>query len=482
MEKRARGRDPRAGVAELVRAVAAALSDPSDLRAVRERFEQAMCRVIRLRAARLHIGQALATGTVPTVREGGGLDLPVCPGPAVLQAVPDGPRQFDAWDLQVLRAAADLATVILELDRSASGLPRHGAVSRLPPANGLVGSSTVMKALRELIALVAPSDAAVLVEGESGVGKELVARQIHEFSRRARMPFIAVNCAALVETLLEAELFGIEDRTATGVRGRRGKFELADGGTLFLDEVGDLSLQAQAKLLRVLQDMTVERVGGHTAQRVDVRVVAATNRPLRALVHEGRFRLDLYYRLNCVDIRVPPLRTRRGDVEELAEMYLSRHAEGRRLSMSPEAMEALLEYDWPGNVRELERVIQRAAILARSSSITLQDLPHSVSARYVGTFQAALDGSETLRVFVSRYVRLMLNRCGGNKREACRRLDISYHTLQAYLRLATKRALAESACDPPTQGSQDCREPAGALAERIVAKKEDQGATPRHDS
>ena len=315
-----------------------------------------------------------------------------------------------------------------------------------------------MGALRELIARVAPSDAAVLVEGESGVGKEIVARQIHEFSRRARMPFIAVNCAALVETLLEAELFGIEDRTATGVRGRRGKFELADGGTLFLDEVGDLSSQAQAKLLRVLQDMTVERVGGHTPQRVDVRVVAATNRPLRALVDEGRFRLDLFYRINCVDIRVPPLRARRADVLELVHLYLSRHGEGRRLSVSPEAMEALLEYDWPGNVRELERVVQRAAILARSSCIMLQDLPSSVTTRYVGTFQAALDGSETLRVFVSRYVRLMLHRCNGNKREACRRLDISYHTLQAYLRLAAQRALAESASHGPVGAALDCRE------------------------
>jgi transcriptional regulator with PAS, ATPase and Fis domain len=248
------------------------------------------------------------------------------------------------------------------------------------------------------------------------------------------MPFVAVNCAALVETLLEAELFGIEDRTATGVRGRRGKFELADGGSLFLDEIGDLSATAQAKLLRVLQEMTIDRVGGHSTQRVDVRIIAATNRSLRTLVDEGRFRLDLYYRLSCLDIRVPPLRARRCDIPELVSLFLGRHADRPGTTVSPETMEALMQYDWPGNVRELERVIQRAAILAESSCIALDDLPPAVSARYLELFQPALDHGETLRALMARYVRLMLHRCNNNKREACRRLDISYHTLQAYLR------------------------------------------------
>src|SRR3979409_1086943 len=174
-----------------------------------------------------------------------------------------------------------------------------------------------MHALRAALERVAAADFTVLLEGESGVGKELVARQIHELSRRRNGPFVAINCAALVETLLEAELFGIEDRTATGVRGRRGKFGHADGGTLFLDEVSDLSPSAQAKLLRAIQDLAVERVGGNCVHRVDIRIVAATNRALRDLVERQLFRADLFYRLSGVDVRVPPLRERRDDILEL---------------------------------------------------------------------------------------------------------------------------------------------------------------------
>ena len=175
----------------------------------------------------------------------------------------------------------------------------------------------------------------VLIEGESGVGKELVARQLHASSPRRRGPFVAVNCAALVETLLEAELFGIEERTATGVRGRRGKFEQADGGTLFLDEVADLSAVAQAKLLRVLQDLSVERVGGHESLEVDTRVIAATNRSLHAQVKAGLFRADLFYRLAGVEIHVPPLRARGEDVPLLAAHILERHRSTRLLTLSP---------------------------------------------------------------------------------------------------------------------------------------------------
>src|SRR6478752_3832025 len=177
----------------------------------------------------------------------------------------------------------------------------------------LVGGSLIMQALRHRIRRVAQTTFTVLIEGESGAGKELVAREIHAQSSRHRGPFVAVNCAALVETLLEAELFGIEERTATGVRGRRGKFEAADGGTLFLDEVSDLSSSAQAKLLRVIQDPTVERVGGQGAHRVDIRIIAATNRTLGGLVNQQLFRSDLYYRLSGVDVRVPSLRERHDD-------------------------------------------------------------------------------------------------------------------------------------------------------------------------
>src|SRR5262249_15590139 len=201
----------------------------------------------------------------------------------------------------------------------------NGHRVRRDGAAPIIGSTDVMKALRATIERLAVTDFTVLLEGESGVGKELVAQQVHDLSRRRNGPFVAINCAALVETLLEAELFGIEDRTATGVRGRRGKFENADGGTLFLDEVSGLSATAQAKLLRAIQDLAVERVGGHGVHRVDIRIIAATNRGLLGLVERGLFRADLFYRLSGVDIRVPPLRERRADVLELAQYFLSRH-------------------------------------------------------------------------------------------------------------------------------------------------------------
>jgi len=193
-----------------------------------------------------------------------------------------------------------------------------------------------------------------------------VARQIHELSRRRRGPFVAVNCAAIVETLLEAELFGIEDRTATGVRGRRGKFEHAHEGTLFLDEVSDLSSAAQAKLLRAIQDLAIERVGGYGTRRVDTRIVVATNKPLGGLVADGRFRMDLYYRLHGVEVQVPPLRDRREDILELAQYFLDTHRGLRMLRLSEGAIDALRAYNWPGNVRELERVMERAVALAGS--------------------------------------------------------------------------------------------------------------------
>jgi transcriptional regulator with PAS, ATPase and Fis domain len=281
---------------------------------------------------------------------------------------------------------------------------------------------------------VAATDFTVLIEGESGSGKELVARQIHDLSARRRSPFIALNCAAIVDTLLEAELFGIEDRTATGVKGRRGKFEHASGGTLFLDEVADLSPSAQAKLLRAIQERVVERVGAHAGRAVDIRLLVATNRPLRDLVQQGEFRSDLFYRLSGVELKVPPLRSRRDDILELARYFLVRHAGVRALGLSPEAENALFCYDWPGNVRELERMMESAVVLARGHEVELQDLPREVRADFADVLDPALRGSETLREWSARYVKLVLRRCGNNKRAACRTLDISYHTLQTHLR------------------------------------------------
>jgi transcriptional regulator with PAS, ATPase and Fis domain len=291
-----------------------------------------------------------------------------------------------------------------------------------------------MQDLRERIERVAQTNFTVLIEGESGVGKELVARQLHELGRRRHGPFVAVNCAAVVETLLEAELFGIEDRTATGVRGRRGKFEHADRGTLFLDEISDLSLTAQAKLLRAIQDLSVERVGSTGARRVDTRIVAATNRPLSDLVARGLFRADLFYRLSGVEIHVPSLRQRRDDIPELADYFLQRHRQTRDLTLSFAAQEALRHYQWPGNVRELERLIERAVALAESDEIELDDLPPRVRGEYGEVLGPSIATGESMRAWGSRYARLVFERSGRNKRRACRMLDISYHTLQAYLR------------------------------------------------
>ena len=336
---------------------------------------------------------------------------------------------LDAWERQALRQAARVVGLLIAW-RNQAPLPGQPP----EPAAPLVGSSAPMRRLREQIERVAATDFTVLIEGECGSGKELVARQVHELSRRRQGPFVAVNCAALVETLLEAELFGIEDRVATGVRARRGKFELADQGTLFLDEVADLSPAAQAKLLRAIQELCVERVGGHGARAVDIRIVVATNQRLRRLADAGHFRTDLYYRLAGVELQVPPLRQRREDIISLAEHFLSRHDGLRRLALSESAADALRTHDWPGNVRELQRVVERALALATEDTVGLQDLPAELTRDYTELLQPSITRAESMRAWGSRYARLMLERCGRNKRRTCEVLGISYHTLQSYLR------------------------------------------------
>jgi transcriptional regulator with PAS, ATPase and Fis domain len=354
---------------------------------------------------------------------------------ATLEATLETGTRLDPYDVQLLGLAAAVGALILEIESTRMpARPSLALVRQRETMAPLVGSSAVMGALRERMERIAVTDFTVLIEGESGTGKELVARQIHALSARRHGPFVAINCAALVETLLEAELFGIEERTATGVRGRRGKFEHADGGTLFLDEVSDLSISAQAKLLRAIQDLAVERVGGQGSKRVNIRIVAATNRSLAGMVERGLFRPDLFYRLSGVELHVPALRQRRDDILELARHFLSQHRDARRLELSPAATDALLTYDWPGNVRELQRVMESTVALAGTHRIELDDLPSVLAGRYADVLMPSVAQDDTMRAWGSRYARLVLDRSGFNKRRACRALGISYHTLQAYLR------------------------------------------------
>ncbi len=244
--------------------------------------------------------------------------------------------------------------------------------------DGMVSCSPQMLANLGVVRKVADTNVPVLIRGESGTGKELVARALHHSGRRSALPFIVVNCAAVPETLLEAELFGIHKGIATGVTERKGKFEAADGGTLFLDEIGDMNPALQAKLLRVLQDSLVERVGGHSAVKVDVRVIAATNQDLHKRIAEGMFRKDLYYRLNAVELVLPPLRGRTDDIREFTSYFIRKsNAEfGRAVAgADPEVIQHLLGHDWPGNIRQLEHVIKRAVVVAEGNTIRLQDLP-----------------------------------------------------------------------------------------------------------
>ena len=435
-----RQRDRREAVAKMLASLARALDRRLDVSLMRGAFEAALGQVVPVRSVHLReVGSRWGSRRAEGGPESVALEVPgadpSCLG--MLEVTFDPGCRLGDWDFQMLTTAANVGALVLEIERSRLQLARAGLLNTTRPrrdgAAPLIGSTEVMRALRAAIERVAATDFTVLLEGESGVGKELVARQIHELSRRRNGPFVAINCAALVETLLEAELFGIEERTATGVRGRRGKFEVAEGGTLFLDEVSDLSVSAQAKLLRAIQDLAVERVGGHATRRVDIRIIAATNRSLSSLVEQRLFRPDLFYRLSGVDIRVPTLRERRPDILELALYFLERHRTTRPLKLSAGASDALMSYDWPGNVRELERLVERAVALVNADLVQLDDLPPTVRGDYAA-LGPSVRRNDSLRAWAGRYARLVLERCQGNKREACRALDISYHTLQSHLR------------------------------------------------
>jgi DNA-binding NtrC family response regulator len=316
----------------------------------------------------------------------------------------------------------------------------------------LIGDHPVMERIARVIRKVAATDATVLILGESGTGKDLVARAIHAYSERAGAPFVPVNCGAIPAELLESEMFGHERGAFTGASApRTGLFPLAHGGTIFLDEVSEMSPPLQVKLLRVLQDREVRPVGGDRLLRVDVRVVAASNRNLAAQVAAGRFREDLFYRLDVIPVTMPALRERRSDIPQLVLHFLAQHARRRPLSVSDDAMVHLWDYDWPGNVRELENLVERLAVLADGPVIEVDDLPPAVrafaasrDASRVTLDEGGLDLAAAVEEFEHRLIAEALRRTKGNKQAAAKLLGLKRTTLLAKLR---KHVLDAAAID-----------------------------------
>ena len=303
--------------------------------------------------------------------------------------------------------------------------------------SGVLGSSPRIREIFQLLEMVAPSEATVLLLGETGTGKELVAQAIHRNSPRAAGPFVVVNCATLPETLLESELFGHERGSFTGATVRKdGRFLVAHHGTLFLDEIGELSLPIQAKILRVLQSREFEPVGSNRTQKVDVRIIAATNQDLEKMGREGRFRDDLYYRLNVFPLVLPPLRERLEDLPVLADFFLKKYGEKNRrgaISLAPETLQAFRRYPWPGNIRELENIIERGVIVCPGDVLTPQDLPAALQPR--GGWPAA--GGETepgLPELERQLISRTLGRVAGQRRQAAEILGISLDELNLKIR------------------------------------------------
>ncbi|MGO9242957.1 MAG: sigma 54-interacting transcriptional regulator [Bryobacteraceae bacterium] len=355
---------------------------------------------------------------------------------------------YTSEDLEIGLSLAANAALAIQNAQMISELRRHRAVletenrnllrelgGRLP-AQSLLGLSPQIEALRAMIERVSDADVTVFITGESGTGKDLVARSIHFASPRARGPFVALNCAALPETLVETELFGVEKGVATGVERRIGKFESAHGGTLFLDEIGDLSPTAQAKILRVLQERTVERIGSRNPVPIDVRIVAATNKDVESAIARGQFREDLYYRLNVVRLRTPPLREIVADIALLASYFLGEAAREMKrppLELSPQTLAVISAYPWPGNVRQLQNEMRRATVCARGSMIEPSDLSEALQATTRDTAAAppppargpARDLQDEVEELEKQRIREALAGCGYNQVRTARRLGLS---------------------------------------------------------
>ncbi len=347
----------------------------------------------------------------------------------------------------IQQGAHDYLTKPLDFDRLRLALERavdHKQVTSkkaqiihnepLPLETQIIGSSQPMQELLEMISYVAPTEATVLIYGESGTGKELVAEALHNNSERKGESFVKVNCAALAESLLESELFGHEKGAFTGAENRReGKFVQADGGTLFLDEIGETSQAMQVKLLRVLQEQELERVGGEETVKIDVRIIAATNRDLEEEVKKNNFREDLYYRLNVVMIVVPPLREREGDIATLADFFARKFAKKNRRNLdeiTAECMDLLSIYPWPGNVRELENAIERGIILMRGTALTEKSLPLAI--QKLAENQVVVETMPPTSLYEAEKMLILktLKETSGNKSQAARQLGITRKTLQ----------------------------------------------------
>jgi transcriptional regulator with GAF, ATPase, and Fis domain len=347
---------------------------------------------------------------------------------------------FDEDHLQLITAVAGIASLALDAVQHLEWLREENRQlqTEVNLNHEMVGQSPRMRAVYELIRRVAATDSTVLIQGESGTGKELVARAIHASSSRADGPFVAINCAAITETLLESELFGHEKGAFTGATSqKKGKLELANGGSLFLDEIGEFAPALQAKLLRVLQEREFERVGGTRSLKVDIRLIAATNRALLQAVEAGEFRRDLYYRLNVVAVTLPPLRERVEDIPLLADhlvLKASRKCRVRPKPISPEARACLISYDWPGNVRELEHAIERAMVMGAAESILPEDLPEEIFQANPATSASSPKYQSVIKEQKRQLIQKALQQANGNYIEAAKTLGLHPNSLLRLIR------------------------------------------------
>ncbi|HET9711883.1 MAG TPA: sigma 54-interacting transcriptional regulator [Pyrinomonadaceae bacterium] len=353
---------------------------------------------------------------------------------------------FDSDHLQLASAIAAITAVAIENARHIEWLESENKrlIADAGIEHNMVGESPRMRQVYQFIAKVAPTDSSVLITGESGTGKELVARAVHQNSKRSGKPFIAVNCAALAETILESELFGHEKGAFTGALiHHKGRLEIADEGTLFLDEIGELSAPLQVKLLRVLQEREFERVGGTRTIKVDIRLLAATNRNLEDLITQGLFRQDLFYRLNVLQLEMPPLRQRQEDILLLAKYFAVKYGEkcNRKIEgISLEAQKRLLSYDWPGNVRELENALERAVVLGTTELILLEDLPEAILETETRTMPAPTKYHEAVAETKKRLILQAMDQTKGNYTDAAKLLGLHPNYLH---RLITNLNLRE---------------------------------------